>query len=380
MAPVIEPRRSMRASATVSYDMTRRRQRRRQIKSLGRVSRIDQNESGREKQAAVIADESLDEASTDTSTSTSGSLINAPAASDSKRSARIRVKVSPRSSSSSSEELSAKPSVSTPSTILRASRPKARKSTMSVEPKHLQRTALSAPRQTVPRLSVEGGHERAHSSGVALPQGQQEQNPALLQSAQALTDAMRHHQDLLAKQSSAMQAQHRQLEANLIIMKSQVRSPAALLTRITMLKQDLSEQLDDQVELYEAQQKFHKLKTKLGDISMVGLTACEEDLLARQRGLNERIKKNREELAAAERDLLGVRDAQLHIDAEKTKIDDLKAQHDKHVQGMEWWDAMTRLVAGGPECDWDVTDLVKISQTFITWMEPRLSGESSESS
>ncbi|RSL55138.1 hypothetical protein CEP53_007206 [Fusarium sp. AF-6] len=378
MAPVIEPRRSMRASAAVSYDMTRRRQRRRQIKSFGGVFHINQNEPGREKQAAVIADESLDEESTDTSTS--GSLVNAPAASDSKRSARIRVKVSPRSSSSSSEELSEKPSVTTPSTVPRASRPKARKSTMGVEPKHLQRTVLSAPRQTRPRLSVEGAHELTHSSGVALPQGQQDQNPALLRSAQALTDAMRHHQDLLAKQSSAMQAQHRQLEANLVIMKSQVRSPAALLTRITMLKQDLSKQLDDQVELYEAQQKFHKLKAKLENISMVGLSACEEDLLARQRGLNERIKKNREELAAAERDLLGVRDAQLHIDAEKTKIDDLKAQHDKHVQGMEWWDAMTRLVAGGPECDWDVTDLVKISQTFITWMEPRLSGESSESS
>lgn len=177
-----------------------------------------------------------------------------------------------------------------------------------------------------------------------------------------------------------MQAQQRQLDADLIYMKSQVRSPAALLTRISMLKKDLSEQLDDQVELYEAQQKFHKLKPKLGSISMVGLTASEEDLMARQRGLNESIKKNREELAEAERDLLGVRDAQLHIDAEKSKLDDLKTQHNKHLEGMEWWDAMTRLVAGGPQCNWDITDLVKISQTFITYMEPRLSDESSESS
>ncbi|RSL63418.1 hypothetical protein CEP54_005256 [Fusarium duplospermum] len=378
MAPVVERRRSMRASALVSYDMTRRHQRRRQIKSLGGISNIDQNELGGEKQAAAIADESLDGVSADTSTS--GSLINPPGASDSKRSARIRIKVSPRPSSSSSEEPSAKPSVTTSSTVPRASRPKGRKSTMSVAPKHLHRTTSSAPRQARPRLSMEAAHERADSSGVAVPQGQQEQNPALLQSAQALTDAMRNHQELLTKQSSAMQAQHRQLEADLVIMKSQVRSPAALLTRITMLKRDLSEQLDDQVELYESQQKFHKLKAKLGDISMVGLTACEEDLLARQRGLSENIKKNREELAAAERDLLGVRDAQLHIDAEKTKIDDLKAQHDKHLQGMEWWDAMTRLVAGGPEGNWDITDLVKISETFITWMGPRLSDESSESS
>jgi ABC-type sugar transport system ATPase subunit len=211
-------------------------------------------------------------------------------------------------------------------------------------------------------------------------QGQQQQNTALLQSAQAVTDALRNHQELLAKESSAMQAQQRQLGADLIYMKSQVRSPAALLTHISMLKKDLSEQLDDQVELYEAQQKFHKLKAKLGSISMVGLTASEEDLMARQRGLNESIKKNREELAEAERDLLGVRDAQLHIDAEKTKLDNLKTQHDKHLEGMEWWDAMTRLVAGGPQCNWDITDLVKISQTFITYMEPRLSDESSESS
>lgn len=177
-----------------------------------------------------------------------------------------------------------------------------------------------------------------------------------------------------------MQAQQRQLDADLSYMKSQVRSPAALLTRISMLKRDLSEQLGDQVELYEAQQKFHKLKAKLESISMVGLTASEEDLMARQRGLNESIKKNREELAEAERDLLGVRDAQLHIDAEKSKLDDLKTQHEEHLEGMEWWDTMTRLVTGGPRCNWDITDLVKISQTFITYMEPRLSGGSSESS
>ena len=211
-------------------------------------------------------------------------------------------------------------------------------------------------------------------------QDEQQQSAALLQSAQAVTDALRKHQELLAKESSAMQAQHRQLGADLIYMKSQVRSPAALMTRISMLKRDLSEQLDDQVELYEAQQKFHKLKAKLGSISMIGLTASEEDLMARQRGLNESIKKNREELAEAERDLLGVRDAQLHIDAAKAKLDSLKTQHEKHLGGMEWWDTMTRLVAGGPQCNFDITDLVKISQTFITYMEPRLSEESSESS
>ncbi|KAM6517065.1 hypothetical protein FSOLCH5_008020 [Fusarium solani] len=379
MAPVVERRRSMRAPARVSYDMMRRQQRRRQTKSLDGISNINQNELGREKQTAAIADQSLDGVSTDTSMSDSPS--NPPGASDSKRSARIRVKVSPRSSSSSSEELSANLSATTSSTVPRASLPKTRKSSMSVAPKHLRRrTTSSASQQTRTRLSLEEALNRASPSGLVVPQGQQQQNTALLQSAQAVTDALRNHQELLAKESSAMRAQQRQLGADLIYMKSQVRSPAALLTRISMLKKDLSEQLDDQVELYEAQQKFHKLKAKLGSISMVGLTASEEDLMARQRGLNESIKKNREELAEAERDLLGVRDAQLHIDAEKTKLDNLKTQHDKHLEGMEWWDAMTRLVAGGPQCNWDITDLVKISQTFITYMEPRLSDESSESS
>lgn len=176
-----------------------------------------------------------------------------------------------------------------------------------------------------------------------------------------------------------MQKQHSELNAALIYMKSQVRSPAALTTRISMLKKDLSEKLDDQVELYESQQKFHKLKAKLESISMVGLTASEQDLMARQRGLDESIKANRAEIAEAERDLLGLGDAQLHIQGEKAKLDDLKAQHEKHLEGMEWWDVMTRLIAGGPQCNWDITDLVKISQTFITYMEPRMSSESSES-
>ncbi|KAJ4193097.1 hypothetical protein NW767_010382 [Fusarium falciforme] len=379
MAPVVERRRSMRAPARVSYDMTRRQQRRRQTKSLDGISNINQNELGRENQTAAIADQSLDGVSTDTSMRDSPS--NLPGASDSKTSTRIRVKVSPRSSSSSSEELSASLSATTPSTVPSASRPKSGKSTMGVAPKHLRRrtasSASSTSQHTRARRSVEEGLNRAPPSGLAVPQ---QQSAALLQSAQAVTDALRNHQELLAKESSAMQAQQRQLGADLIYMNSQVRSPAVLLTRISMLKKDLSEQLDDQVELYEAQQKFHKLKAKLGSISMVGLTASEEDLMARQRGLNESIKKNREELAEAERDLLGVRDAQLHIDAEKTKLDNLKAQHKKHLEGMEWWDAMTRLVAGGPQCNWDITDLAKISQTFITYMEPRLSDEPSESS
>ncbi|KAI8716729.1 hypothetical protein NCS52_00967200 [Fusarium sp. LHS14.1] len=384
MAPVVEPRRSMRASGRVSYDMTRRHQRRRTIKSLEGAFEIDQKKPDREKQAAAIADQSLDGVNTDTSTSdTSGSL---PGVSDSKRSTRIRVKVSPRSSSSSPEQLSADLSAATPSTVTRARLPKVRKSTMSVAPKNLRRrtasSTSSASQQTPARLSVEEGINRSSPSTLEVPeiQDQQQQSDALLQSAQAVTDALRKHQELLAKESSAMQAQHRQLGADLIYMKSQVRSPAALMTRISMLKRDLSEQLDDQVELYEAQQKFHKLKAKLGSISMIGLTASEEDLMARQRGLNENIKKNREELAEAERDLLGVRDAQLHIDAAKTKLDSLKTQHEKHLGGMEWWDTMTRLVASGPQCNFDITDLVKISQTFITYMEPRLSEESSESS
>ena len=172
MAPVVERRRSMRAPARVSYDMTRRQQRRRQTKSLDGISNINQNELSREKQTAAIADQSLDGVSTDTSMSDSPS--NLPGASDSKRSTRIRVKVSPRSSSSSPEELNANLLTTTPSTMPRASLPKARKSTMSVAPKHLRRrtasSASSASQQTRARRSVEEGLNRTPPSGLFVPQ------------------------------------------------------------------------------------------------------------------------------------------------------------------------------------------------------------------
>lgn len=159
MAPVVEPRRSQRARPRVSYDITWLQRRRRQAKSLDGVPNINQNELGREKQTAAIAGQSLDEGSTDTSMSDS-----------SKSSTRIRVKVSPRSSSSSSEELSANLSATTPSTAPRASRPKARKSIMSVAPKHLRRrTASSSPQQTHARPSVEEGLNRVPASAFTVP-------------------------------------------------------------------------------------------------------------------------------------------------------------------------------------------------------------------
>ncbi|KAJ4328787.1 hypothetical protein N0V84_000793 [Fusarium piperis] len=377
MAPAIERRRSMRAPAHVSYDMTRRHRRHRQIKSLEGASNINQSELDREKQSATIADQSLD--GVNTNKSTSGTRSSLPGISDPKRSTRIRVKVSPRSSSSSSEDLSTSSSLTTPSTLPRSSRLKGRKSTLTAAPKHLQQTSSSPLLETRARLSVEESHDQVRSSGPQR-RGQQGQSDYLLESVQAVTDALRNHLALLAQESSAMQKQHSEINAALVYMKSQVRSPAALLARISMLKKDLSEKLDEQVELYESQQKFHKLKAKLESISMVGFTASEQDLMARQRGLDERIKATREELAEAERDLLGVGDAQLHIKGEKDKLDDLKAQHKEHLEGMEWWDVMARLIAGGPQCNWDITDLVKISQTFITYMEPRMSEESSESS
>lgn len=172
MAPVVEPRRSMRASGRVSYDMTRRHQRRRTIKSLEGAFEIDKKETGGEKQTAAIAHQSLDGVNTDTSTSdTSGSL---PSTSTSKRSTRIRVKVSPRSSSSSPEQLSANLSAATPSTVSRARLPKVRKSTMSVAPKNLRRrtasSTSSASQQTPARLSVEEDLNQSPSSTLEVPQ------------------------------------------------------------------------------------------------------------------------------------------------------------------------------------------------------------------
>ncbi|KAM0424560.1 hypothetical protein ACHAPT_010277 [Fusarium lateritium] len=288
----------------------------------------------------------------------------APDTTDSKRRTKIRVKFGSRSPP---EALNANRSVTiTPNTL----QTPFRKTRKSMPGKRRLRTSPSAPQEPRKRRSVE------EKQAPEEPQPSQEQNNVLLQSAQAVTDAMRNHQTLLAKESSLMETQQRELDAQLVRMRHKALPPATTSTHISTLQKNLSEKLDELVTLEESEKKFHKLKAKLGHISAVGLAASEEDLKARRTELSKSIDGTRAALSEAERMI----DIQLRIAGEQAKLDDLTARYEKHCEGLEWWEVMTRLTSGGPGCEWNVSDMVKISQTFITWMEPRMSEELSESS
>lgn len=167
MAPVVDRRRSLRARRPVDYDVIGGLfGRRRRARSLDGVSNINQNEPSRKRQTRATANPPLD--GVNTNKNTSGS--NVPGTADSKRSNRIRVKVSPRPSSSSSDNVRENSSVTTPSTVSRSSRIKGRLSTLTVASKNLRQPSSSMPRQTRTRLSVEGSHDQAHPSGPAASQ------------------------------------------------------------------------------------------------------------------------------------------------------------------------------------------------------------------